>query len=61
MESAVPHIGERGESLLLQHCRALDEPRTPAYDRLEETLGRNLTRLLVAALAARLLHRRDAA
>jgi hypothetical protein len=61
MESAASHAEERGESLLLQHCRALDEPPAPAYNRLEQTLGRNLTRLLVAALATRLLHRRDAA
>jgi hypothetical protein len=46
--------GERGYELLLEHCAALtrtDSARTPAFDRLEEALGGELTRLLVVALA----------
>ena len=51
--------GERGSELLLEHCAALTRvsaPRTSAFERLEETLGGELTRLLVVALA----HRRAA-
>jgi hypothetical protein len=46
--------GERGYELLLEHCAALtrtDSARTPAFERLEEALGGELTRLLVVALA----------
>jgi hypothetical protein len=46
--------GERGYELLLEHCAALTRvpsARTPAFVRLEETLGGELTRLLVVALA----------
>jgi hypothetical protein len=45
---------ERGYELLLEHCAALtrvSSARTPAFERLEETLGGDLTRLLVVALA----------
>ena len=46
--------GERGADLLLEHCAALTRvspARTPAFARLEEALGGDLTRLLVVALA----------
>jgi hypothetical protein len=46
--------GERGYELLLEHCAALTRAstaRTPAFERLEQTLGGELTRLLVVALA----------
>jgi len=46
--------GERGYDLLLEHCAVLaraTSARTPAFERLEETLGGELTRLLVVALA----------
>jgi hypothetical protein len=46
--------GERGYELLLEHCAALtrvSSARTPAFERLEQTLGGELTRLLVVALA----------
>jgi hypothetical protein len=45
---------ERGYELLLEHCAALTRAstaRTPAFQRLEEALGGELTRLLVVALA----------
>jgi len=48
--------GERGSALLLEHCAALtrvSSARTPAFERLEQTLGDELTRLLVVALARR--------
>jgi hypothetical protein len=48
--------GERGYELLLEHCAALtrvSSARTPAFERLEEALGGDLTRLLVVALARR--------
>jgi hypothetical protein len=48
--------GERGYELLLEHCAALTRvtpARTPAFERVEEALGGNLTRLLVVALARR--------
>ena len=48
--------GERGYELLLEHCAALtraDTARTPAFERLEETLGGELARLLLVALARR--------
>jgi hypothetical protein len=48
--------GERGYELLLEHCAALtrvSSARTPAFERLEEALGGELTRLLVVALARR--------
>ena len=54
-DSSFPQ-GERGYELLLEHCAALtrsDSARTPAFERLEEALGGELTRLLVVALARR--------
>jgi hypothetical protein len=39
--------------MILEHCTALerlDEPRTPAYSRLEQALGGRLAGLLVKAL-----------
>lgn len=52
-DASLPH-GERGYELLLEHCAALTRvapARTPAFERLEEALGCDLTRLLVVALA----------
>jgi hypothetical protein len=46
--------GDRGYELLLEHCAALtrvSSVRTPAFERLEQALGGELTRLLVVALA----------
>jgi hypothetical protein len=54
MFDASPPQGERGFELLLEHCAALtrvSSARTPAFERLEEALGGDLTRLLVVALA----------
>jgi hypothetical protein len=54
-ERSLPQ-GERGYELLLEHCTALTGARTarpPAYARLEQALGNELARLLVAALASR--------
>ena len=54
MYDASPPQGERGFELLLEHCAALtrvSSARTPAFERLEEALGGDLTRLLVVALA----------
>ncbi|MFL5918207.1 MAG: hypothetical protein ACJ74L_10000 [Gaiellaceae bacterium] len=45
---------ERGYELLLEHCAAptgVDCARKPAFERLEATLGGDLTRLLLVALA----------
>jgi len=56
MISASPPQGERGYELLLEHCAALtwtSSDRTPAFERLEQALGGELTRLLVVALARR--------
>jgi hypothetical protein len=58
MEPAASHSESSAERLLVQHCHALDE-RQPAYARLEQVLGGHLTRLLVSALATRLLRRKD--
>ena len=54
MDNASLPQGERGYELLLEHCAALTRTstaRTPAFERLEEALGGQLTRLLVVALA----------
>jgi hypothetical protein len=59
MEPVPSHSDTRAETLLIRHCRSFDETRAPAYSRLEQTLGGQLTRLLVPALATRLLRRRD--
>lgn len=56
MYDGSPPQSERGYELLLEHCAALtrvSSARTPAFARLEETLGGELTRLLVVALARR--------
>lgn len=56
MDDASPPHGERGYELLLEHCAALtrvSSARTPAFERLEDALGGELTRLLVVALARR--------
>jgi hypothetical protein len=48
--------GERGYELLLEHCTVLTrarDSRPPAFVRLEQALGDELARLLVAALASR--------
>jgi hypothetical protein len=44
-----PHPS-RGAGLLLVHCAAVSDDRTPAYARLEQALGGDLARLLVFAL-----------
>ena len=49
------HVG-RGPALLLQHCAILaggDYGRLPAFHRLEQAVGGDLARFLVAALARR--------
>jgi hypothetical protein len=54
-DSSLPQ-DERGYELLLEHCSALTgsrRARPPAYVRLEQALGNELARLLVAALATR--------
>lgn len=56
MHDNAPLHGERGYELLLEHCAVLSRvssARTPAFARLEEALGGELTRLLVVALARR--------
>ncbi|TML29942.1 MAG: hypothetical protein E6G26_02005 [Actinobacteria bacterium] len=56
MYDASPPQGARGSALLLEHCDALtriSSVRTPAFERLEQTLGDELTRLLVVALGRR--------
>jgi hypothetical protein len=52
-DAAAPNRGGRGSDLLLQHCTALTDPvaRPPAYRRLEQLVGCELARMLVAALA----------
>jgi len=54
MYDASPPQGERGYELLLVHCAAItrvSSARTPAFERLEQALGGELTPLLVVALA----------
>jgi hypothetical protein len=54
MKDALAIDQGRGPDLLLEHCTALtrvDDVRPPAFDRLEQALGLELARLLVAALA----------
>jgi hypothetical protein len=54
MDDASPPQGERGYELLLVHCAAItrvSSALTPAFERLEQALGGELTRLLVVALA----------
>jgi hypothetical protein len=52
-DAAAPIQGGRGSDLLLQHCTALTDgvERPPAYRRLEQLVGGELARMLVAALA----------
>jgi hypothetical protein len=51
---AAPSTGERGSDLLLRHCNALTSVERPsAYGRLEELVGCDLARMLVAALSRR--------
>jgi hypothetical protein len=45
-----PHP-QRGSSLLLVHCAAMDGERPSAYTRLERKVGGELARRLVCALA----------
>jgi hypothetical protein len=56
MEAALKiEPASRGLELLLYHCVSLgrwDEARLPATARLEQALGRELARLLLAALTA---------
>jgi hypothetical protein len=52
--SAAAHnrVFARGSGLLLAHCAGLDiEDRLPAAERLQQLIGRDLTRLLLVALA----------
>jgi len=42
----------RGAALLLVHCAAVEDGRESALERLERSIGRELTRLLMFALAA---------
>lgn len=56
MEAAAVNlrIPRRGDDLLLRHCAYVErmgEPRVPASSRLEQALGRELTELLLHALA----------
>ncbi len=47
--------GVRGNELLLAHCAALElrDVRASAVERLEQAVGRDLTQLLLRALAAK--------
>jgi hypothetical protein len=51
--SAAAHnrVVSRGPVLLIAHCSAFDDRQVPATDRLHRLIGRDLTRLLVGALA----------
>jgi len=51
--SAAAHnrVVSRGPVLLIAHCSAFDDRHLPATDRLHRLIGRDLTRLLVVALA----------
>lgn len=54
MEAALHLRSTSGEDLLLYHCAVLgryDEQRLPGRVRLEQALGSELARLLLAALA----------
>jgi hypothetical protein len=50
--SSLPQ-GERGYKLLRAALTEVDDCRPPAFRRLEQTLGGELARLLVRALATR--------
>jgi len=43
---------QRGDALLLAHCTSLDPAARSARERLDEALGPDLARKLVAALSA---------
>jgi hypothetical protein len=45
-----PEREERGDMLLLVHCANVGRDRPPAYARLVEKIGAELTRLLMFAL-----------
>lgn len=53
MELAGPTQRERGLDLIAAHLAALDLDVERARDRLEQTIGSDLTTLLVAALSKR--------
>ena len=62
MNAAIePQNGERGASLLLEHCTALEEaPERPsANERLERALGSRLAGMLVRALSGGSRRRAD--
>lgn len=51
-DAGTPPLGGRGAELLLAHCDALTGvDAATAYERLEESVGRDLARMLVGALA----------
>jgi hypothetical protein len=55
-DAFTPVLGRRGAVRLIEHCRGLTgggDGRAPAFDRLEQTLGNELARMLVSALADR--------
>jgi hypothetical protein len=54
-DAAAPIHGGRGPTLLLRHCTASTDvvERPPAYQRLEELVGDELARMLIAALSGR--------
>ena len=45
--------GEKGYELLLAALTEVDDPRPPAFRRLEQAVGGELARMLVGALAVR--------
>jgi hypothetical protein len=52
MTRELPTPGKRGLVLLSAHCRSLDPVAPTARERLERTLGAELTHVLLFALAA---------
>ncbi|MBA2567860.1 MAG: hypothetical protein H0V11_00785 [Actinobacteria bacterium] len=50
MDDATSHPS-RGLNLILEHCARLGEGRPPIASRLEQRAGRELSRLLLKALA----------
>jgi hypothetical protein len=62
MNAAIePQNGERGASLLLEHCTALEaaSERLSAHERLERALGSRLASMLVGALSGGSRRRSD--
>lgn len=56
VDATLNHRGHQaGTSLLLRHCLSIGtaEARVPARDRLDEAIGPDLARRLVASLTAR--------